>query len=79
VEGAGRALAVGGDVDEVAVGDRVLAHEAPLPAASGFWASARPTDAPPPQRTITSMDLYVRPYAARLPGWLHRSRLARSC
>ena len=38
VEGAGRLLAVGADVDEVAVGDRVLAHEAPLPGGSGFWA-----------------------------------------
>ncbi len=41
VEGAGRVLAVGADVNEVgkfAVGARVLAHEAPLPGASGFWA-----------------------------------------
>jgi NADPH:quinone reductase-like Zn-dependent oxidoreductase len=38
VEGAGRVLAVGADVDEFAIGDRVLAHEAPLPGASGFWA-----------------------------------------
>ena len=38
VEGAGRVLAVDADVDEFAVGDRVLAHEAPLPGASGFWA-----------------------------------------
>jgi NADPH:quinone reductase-like Zn-dependent oxidoreductase len=38
VEGAGHVLAVGADVDVFAVGDRVLAHEAPLPGASGFWA-----------------------------------------
>jgi NADPH:quinone reductase-like Zn-dependent oxidoreductase len=38
VEGAGRVLAVGADLDEFAIGDRVLAHEAPLPGASGFWA-----------------------------------------
>src|SRR5438552_4057494 len=38
VEGAGRVLAVGADVGEFAVGDRVLAHAAPLPGASGFWA-----------------------------------------
>jgi NADPH:quinone reductase-like Zn-dependent oxidoreductase len=38
VEGAGRVLAAGADVVEFAVGDRVLAHEAPLPGGSGFWA-----------------------------------------
>jgi NADPH:quinone reductase-like Zn-dependent oxidoreductase len=38
VEGAGRVLAVGADVHEFAVGERVLAHEAPLPGGSGFWA-----------------------------------------
>jgi NADPH:quinone reductase-like Zn-dependent oxidoreductase len=38
VEGAGRVLAVGADVDAFAVGDRLLAHEAPLPGGSGFWA-----------------------------------------
>jgi NADPH:quinone reductase-like Zn-dependent oxidoreductase len=38
VEGAARVLAVGADADEFAVGDRVLAHEAPLPGGSGFWA-----------------------------------------
>jgi NADPH:quinone reductase-like Zn-dependent oxidoreductase len=38
VEGAGRVVAVGPGVDDFAVGDRVLAHEAPLPGGSGFWA-----------------------------------------
>ncbi|MET8412401.1 NADP-dependent oxidoreductase [Streptomyces sp. NPDC005195] len=38
VEGAGRVVAVGAGVTGFAVGDRVLAHEAPLPAGSGFWA-----------------------------------------
>ncbi|MGY4928371.1 NADP-dependent oxidoreductase [Streptomyces sp. 900105755] len=38
VEGAGTVLAVGAGVSQFAVGDRVLAHEAPLPAGSGFWA-----------------------------------------
>jgi NADPH:quinone reductase-like Zn-dependent oxidoreductase len=38
VEGAGRVLAVGAGVDGFAVGDRILAHEAPLPGRSGFWA-----------------------------------------
>ncbi|GAA2483889.1 NADP-dependent oxidoreductase [Streptomyces longisporus] len=38
VEGAGKVLAVGPGVTEFAVGDRVLAHEAPLPGGSGFWA-----------------------------------------
>jgi NADPH:quinone reductase-like Zn-dependent oxidoreductase len=38
VEGAGRIIAVGDDVNGLAVGDAVLAHEAPLPGGSGFWA-----------------------------------------
>ena len=38
VEGASRVLAVGAGVSEFAVGDWVLAHEAPLPGGSGFWA-----------------------------------------
>jgi NADPH:quinone reductase-like Zn-dependent oxidoreductase len=38
VEGAGTVAAVGEDVTSVAVGDAVLAHEAPLPGGSGFWA-----------------------------------------
>ncbi|WP_406437030.1 NADP-dependent oxidoreductase [Streptomyces sp. NBC_01613] len=38
VEGAGQVLAVGAGVTGFAVGDRVLAHEAPLPGGSGFWA-----------------------------------------
>ncbi|MGW0207608.1 NADP-dependent oxidoreductase [Streptomyces sp. NPDC003233] len=38
VEGAGKVLAVGPGVTGFAVGDRVLAHEAPLPGGSGFWA-----------------------------------------
>lgn len=38
VEGAGKVLAVGAGVTGFAVGDRVLAHEAPLPGGSGFWA-----------------------------------------
>jgi NADPH:quinone reductase-like Zn-dependent oxidoreductase len=37
VEGSGSVLAVGADVTGFQVGDRVLAHEAPLPAGSGFW------------------------------------------
>jgi NADPH:quinone reductase-like Zn-dependent oxidoreductase len=38
VEGTGRVVAIGEDVEDVAVGDAVLAHEAPLPGGSGFWA-----------------------------------------
>lgn len=38
VEGAGKVLAVGAGVTGFAVGDRLLAHEAPLPGGSGFWA-----------------------------------------
>lgn len=38
VEGAGRVAAVGPGVTSPAVGDLVLAHAAPLPGHSGFWA-----------------------------------------
>lgn len=38
VEGTGRVVAVGEGVEEVAEDDAVLAHEAPLPGGSGFWA-----------------------------------------
>src|SRR3954453_1944653 len=36
--GSGRAVAVGPGVTTVAIGDAVLAHEAPLPGGGGFWA-----------------------------------------
>ena len=38
VEGAGSVVAVGPDVTSLVVGDLVLAHSAPLPGHSGFWA-----------------------------------------
>lgn len=38
VEGVGRVRAVGPGVQGISVGDRVVAHEAPLPGGSGFWA-----------------------------------------
>lgn len=38
VEGVGRVVSVGPGVEGFEVGDRVLAHEAPLPGGSGFWA-----------------------------------------
>lgn len=38
VEGAGRVVAVGEGATDVAVGDAVLTHEAPLPGGSGLWA-----------------------------------------
>ena len=38
VEGSGSVLAVGADVTGIGVGDQVLAHEAPFPKGSGFWA-----------------------------------------
>jgi len=38
VEGTGRVLAVGRGVSHLAPGDAVLAHQAPLPGAGGFWA-----------------------------------------
>jgi NADPH:quinone reductase-like Zn-dependent oxidoreductase len=38
VEGTGRVIATGEGVEEIDEGDAVLAHEAPLPGGSGFWA-----------------------------------------
>ncbi|MFF0305569.1 NADP-dependent oxidoreductase [Streptomyces sp. NPDC004562] len=38
VEGVGRVRAVGPGVQGISVGDRVVAHDAPLPGGSGFWA-----------------------------------------
>ncbi|MCC5478279.1 alcohol dehydrogenase catalytic domain-containing protein [Streptomyces barringtoniae] len=38
VEGGGRIRTVGAGVQGISVGDRVVAHEAPLPGGSGFWA-----------------------------------------
>lgn len=38
VEGAGRILALGDGVSRLAVNERVLVHDAPLPGGSGFWA-----------------------------------------
>jgi NADPH:quinone reductase-like Zn-dependent oxidoreductase len=38
VEGVGRVRAIGPGVQGISVGDRVVAHEAPLPGGSGFWA-----------------------------------------
>lgn len=38
VEGAGVVMALGSGVTALAAGDLVLAHEAPLPGGSGFWA-----------------------------------------
>jgi NADPH:quinone reductase-like Zn-dependent oxidoreductase len=70
VEGAGRVLAVGGGVDGFAVGDRVLAHEAPLPGASGFWAervlltAAHVAQCPPGLRPVQAAALPVNGLAA---------------
>jgi len=38
VEGVGRVVAVGPDVDNFTVGDVVVVHDTPLPGGSGFWA-----------------------------------------
>ena len=65
VEGAGRVLAVGADVGAFAVGDRVLAHEAPLPGGSGFWAervlltAAHAAPCPPGLRPVDAAALPV--------------------
>jgi NADPH:quinone reductase-like Zn-dependent oxidoreductase len=59
VEGAGVVVDVGAGVTEFAVGDAVLAHEAPLPGGSGFWAERVLVDAAhaaqcPPQLDIAA-------------------------
>jgi NADPH:quinone reductase-like Zn-dependent oxidoreductase len=38
VEGVGRVVAVGPDVEGLGVGDVVVVHDTPLPGGSGFWA-----------------------------------------
>ncbi|WP_434316055.1 NADP-dependent oxidoreductase [Leifsonia sp. P73] len=38
VEGVGRVVAIGPDVDSFKVGDVVVVHDTPLPGGSGFWA-----------------------------------------
>ncbi|MFF4692806.1 alcohol dehydrogenase catalytic domain-containing protein [Streptomyces sp. NPDC001307] len=38
VEGVDRVRAIGPGVQGISVGDRVVAHQAPLPGGSGFWA-----------------------------------------
>src|SRR3954468_7061350 len=52
VEGAGTVAAVGPDVNNVAVGDLVLTHAAPLPGGSGLWAE---------RAMVTAMHLARRP------------------
>jgi NADPH:quinone reductase-like Zn-dependent oxidoreductase len=64
VEGAGRVHAAGTDVHEFAVGDRVLAHEAPLPGGSGFWAERILIDAAHAARCPPGLDPVA---AAALP------------
>ncbi|MEV6171542.1 NADP-dependent oxidoreductase [Streptomyces sp. NPDC051954] len=61
VEGAGKVLAVGAGVTGFDVGDQVLAHEAPLPGGSGFWA----------ERVLISAD-----HAAACPPGLDAVRAA---
>jgi NADPH:quinone reductase-like Zn-dependent oxidoreductase len=45
VEGTGIVTAAGRNVTDIAVGDAVLVHEAPLPGGSGFWAQRVVVDA----------------------------------
>jgi len=54
VEGAGRVVAVGSGVTGFAVGDPVVAHEAPFPGGSGFWAE---------QVLLTAAHVALRPAA----------------
>lgn len=54
VEGTGRVTAVGPDVTGIDVGDAVLAHGAPLPGGSGFWAE---------RVLLTAADVAPRPAA----------------
>jgi NADPH:quinone reductase-like Zn-dependent oxidoreductase len=61
VEGVGRVHAVGAGVQGLSVGDRVVAHEAPLPGGSGFWAQ---------------YVLVTAAHAARLPSGLEPAEAA---
>ncbi|MFG2732740.1 alcohol dehydrogenase catalytic domain-containing protein [Streptomyces canus] len=81
VEGAGKVLAVGAGVTRFAVGDRVLAHEAPLPEGSGFWAERVLINADHAAACPPGLDAV---HAAALPvngltAWPLRSSSSRAC
>jgi NADPH:quinone reductase-like Zn-dependent oxidoreductase len=57
VEGAGVVVAPGAGVARFAVGDAVLAHEAPLPGGSGFWADLVVVDAAYAARCPPHLDI----------------------
>jgi NADPH:quinone reductase-like Zn-dependent oxidoreductase len=71
VEGTGSVLAVGPEVTGFQVGDRVLAHEAPLPGGSGFWSeqvlvgAASVAHCPPSLDWVTAAALPIAGLTAR--------------
>ena len=71
MEGSGSVLRVGSEVTGFQVGDRVLAHEAPLPGGSGFWSeqvlvgAASVAHCPPGLDSITAAALPIAGLTAR--------------
>lgn len=59
VEGVGTVTALGPEVTELAVGDLVLAHAAPLPGGSGFWAERVVVTAVHATRCPAALDLVL--------------------
>ncbi len=66
VESSGSVLAVGADITALRVGDQVLAHEAPLPTGSGFWAERTLIDEYPP-----AAGYELRPKGQRVLSCVH--------
>jgi len=59
VEGVGTVTALGPEVTALAVGDLVLAHAAPLPGGSGFWAERVVVTAVHATRCPAALDLVL--------------------
>ncbi|MGW5466259.1 alcohol dehydrogenase catalytic domain-containing protein [Streptomyces sp. NPDC003996] len=85
VAGVGRVRAIGPGVQGISVGDRVVAHEAPLPGGSGFWAeqvlvaaahtAPSPTNWNPPRRphSPSTASPHCRPSRRWTPAQINAS------